>query len=205
VSISAITESESVHLNLVVVAATGTRFYFSCTSVTNPSCRPQTLQLIHVRLPPGYAANAPVMRPRKVQMAYYRKGKLFAFLFHNVNKICVFIICKLKLKICTFIMMKYFLGTLILVCGGDTETAWCLSNDAYPFTNYLAETQSILPLDSPAWAMEEIITDSTIHIEKQSCAQGEPPLLVRQHMEPPRKFIFLTAQVYNIYIYFCIY
>ncbi|XP_020280588.1 nuclear pore complex protein Nup155 [Pseudomyrmex gracilis] len=158
VSISAITESESVHLNLVVVAATGTRFYFSCTSVTNPSSRPQGLYLIHVRLPPGYAANAPVMRPRKVQMAYYRKG------------------------------------TLILVCGGDTETAWCLSNDAYPFTNYLAETQSILPLDSPAWAMEEIIRDSAIHIEKQSSAQGEPPLLVRQHMEPPRKFIFLTAQ-----------
>lgn len=90
---------------------------------------------------------------------------------------------------------EYFLGTLILVCGGDTETAWCLSNDAYPFTNYLAETQSILPLDSPAWAMEEIIRDSAIHIEKQSTTQGEPPLLVRQHMEPPRKFIFLTAQV----------
>lgn len=75
-------ESESVHLNLVVVAATGTRFYFSCTSITNPSSRPQGLQLIHVRLPPGYAANAPVMRPRKVQMAYYRKGELF---FHNVT------------------------------------------------------------------------------------------------------------------------
>lgn len=77
-------ESESVHLNLVVVAATGTRFYFSCTSVTNPSSRPQGLQLIHVRLPPGYAANAPVMRPRKVQMAYYRKGIIF-FFFNNVT------------------------------------------------------------------------------------------------------------------------
>jgi len=64
----------------------------------------------------------------------------------------------------------------------------------------LAETQSILPLDSPAWAMEEIIRDSIIHIEKQSITQGEPPLLVRQHMEPPRKFIFLTAQV-CVYIY----
>lgn len=43
--------------------------------------------------------------------------------------------------------------------------------------------------------MEEIIGDSAIHIEKQTSPQGEPPLLVRQHMEPPRKFIFLTAQV----------
>ncbi|XP_076649143.1 nuclear pore complex protein Nup154 [Halictus rubicundus] len=158
VSISAITESESMHLNLVVVAATGTRFYFSCTSITNPTSRPQGLQLIHVRLPPGYAANATVMRPRKVQMAHYRKG------------------------------------TLILVCDGDSETALCLSNDAYPFTNYLAETQSPLSLDSPVWAMSEILVEPAIRIEKQSCSQGEPPLLVRQHMEAPRKFIFLTSQ-----------
>ncbi|KAJ8681583.1 hypothetical protein QAD02_017375 [Eretmocerus hayati] len=158
VSISAITESESVHLNLVAIAATGTRFYFSCTSTSNPMAKPQCLQLIHVRLPPGYAANAPVMRPRKVQMAHYRKG------------------------------------TLILICGGDTESAWCLSNDAYPFSNYLAETQSILPLDSPVWALAEIPGESAIQIDKQISAQSDPPLLVRQHMEPPRKFIFLTAQ-----------
>ncbi|CAK9797720.1 Nuclear pore complex protein Nup154 [Anthophora quadrimaculata] len=164
VSISAITESESVHLNLVVVAATGTRFYFSCTSVANPTTRPQGLQLIHVRLPPGYAANATVMRPRKVQMAHYRKG------------------------------------TLILVCGGDTETALCLSNDAYPFTNYLAETQSPLSLDSPVWAMAEILVEPAIRIEKQSISQEEPPLLVRQHMEAPRKFIFLTSQGAIIFI-----
>ncbi|XP_043248349.1 nuclear pore complex protein Nup154 isoform X2 [Colletes gigas] len=164
VSISAITESESVHLNLVVVAATGTRFYFSCTSVANPTTRPQGLQLIHVRLPPGYAANATVMRPRKVQMAHYRKG------------------------------------TLILVCGGDTETALCLSNDAYPFTNYLAETQSPLSLDSPVWAMSEILVEPAIRIEKQSSSQGEPPLLVRQHMEAPRKFIFLTSQGAIIFV-----
>ncbi|XP_071869599.1 nuclear pore complex protein Nup154 [Bombus fervidus] len=164
VSISAITESESVHLNLVVVAATGTRFYFSCTAVANPTTRPQGLQLIHVRLPPGYAANATVMRPRKVQMAHYRKG------------------------------------TLILVCGGDTETALCLSNDAYPFTNYLAETQSPLSLDSPVWAMAEILVEPAICIEKQSITQEEPPLLVRQHMEAPRKFIFLTSQGAIIYV-----
>jgi hypothetical protein len=86
-------------------------------------------------------------------------------------------------------------GTLILICGGDTESAWCLSNDAYPFSNYLAETQSILPLDSPVWALAEIPGESAIQIEKQCGTQGDPPLLVRQHMEPPRKFIFLTAQV----------
>ncbi|XP_014205239.1 nuclear pore complex protein Nup155 [Copidosoma floridanum] len=157
-TISSINESESLHLNLVAVAATGTRFYFSCTSMSNPSARPQCLQLIHVRLPPGYSANAPVMRPRKVQMAHYKKG------------------------------------TLILISGGEAESAWCLSNDAYPFSTYLAETQSILPLDSPVWSLAEIPGESAIQIEKQCGGLGDPPLLVRQHMEPPRKFILLTAQ-----------
>lgn len=172
VSISAINDSESMHLHLVAVAATGTRFYFSCMPGANPTSRPQFLQLIHVRLPPGYAANASVMRPRKVQMAHYKKG------------------------------------TLILICGGDTESAWCLSNDAYPFSNCLAETQSILPLDTPVWALAEIPGESAIQIEKQSGTQGDPPLLVRQHMEPPRKFIFLTAQVkltFSLQFIFCYY
>lgn len=46
--------------------------------------------------------------------------------------------------------------------------------------------------------MAEIIGESAMHIERQSSTQGEPPLLVRQHMEPPRKFIFLTTQVLKI-------
>lgn len=54
VSISTITEAESLNLNLVAVAATGTRFYFSCSSLGNPSTRPRDLLLMHVRLPPGW-------------------------------------------------------------------------------------------------------------------------------------------------------
>lgn len=45
--------------------------------------------------------------------------------------------------------------------------------------------------------MAEILVEPAIRIEKQSITQEEPPLLVRQHMEAPRKFIFLTSQVYN--------
>lgn len=84
---------------------------------------------------------------------------------------------------------------MILTCGGDSETVWCLTNDVFPFTTYLAETQSILPLDSPVWSMAEILGEPAIQIEMLNGLQGDPPLLVRQHMEPPRKFIFLTAQV----------
>lgn len=50
-------------------------------------------------------------------------------------------------------------------------------------------------MDSPAWAMAEIPGETVVHIEKQTNPHGDPPLLVRQHMEAPRKFIFLTAQV----------
>jgi nuclear pore complex protein Nup155 len=76
VSVCAIEADESPHLNLVAVTQTGVRLYFSTSSVTNVSARPYTLQLMHVRLPPGFAANSPSSRPTKVHMAHYKRGML---------------------------------------------------------------------------------------------------------------------------------
>lgn len=73
---SAIEADESPHLNLVAVTQTGVRLYFTTGSVTNVTYRPYTLQLMHVRLPPGFAANAPSSRPSRVHMAHYRQGKV---------------------------------------------------------------------------------------------------------------------------------
>jgi nuclear pore complex protein Nup155 len=76
VSVCAIEADESPHLNLVAVTQTGVRLYFTTGSVTNVSVRPYTLQLMHVRLPPGFAANAPSSRPTRVRMAHYKRGEL---------------------------------------------------------------------------------------------------------------------------------
>lgn len=71
VSIQAIEASESAHVGLVAVTESGARLYF-----TTGQPRPSTLQLIHVRLPPGFVANAPATRPSKVHKALYTAGNL---------------------------------------------------------------------------------------------------------------------------------
>ncbi|KAF2350020.1 Nucleoporin Nup133/Nup155-like N-terminal, partial [Trinorchestia longiramus] len=56
-SICALSASEAPSLHLVAVTATGVRLYFTTVGAGNsPDTRPYQLQLLHVRLPPGFSA-----------------------------------------------------------------------------------------------------------------------------------------------------
>ncbi|XP_046996559.1 nuclear pore complex protein Nup155 [Schistocerca americana] len=189
VSISPIEARESLHVNLVAVTKAGVRLYFTTSPVTSLTVRPYALHLVHVRLPPGFAACALPQQPRNVNLAHYSRG------------------------------------TLILVScpGGDRDVLWCLSSDAFPFHQYLAETQTVIPLDGVAWALAEVrpshryldlppsfyqqsaITpgaeydsaNSDGQLQQQQSDLGsfmDPPLVVRQHMEAPKKYVILTPQ-----------
>lgn len=75
VSICALDSSETPSLHLIAVTGTGVRLYFTTTSVGSaPNVRPYQLQLLHVRLPPGYSANALTHRPTRVHKALYSHG-----------------------------------------------------------------------------------------------------------------------------------
>ncbi|XP_069168199.1 nuclear pore complex protein Nup155 [Procambarus clarkii] len=75
VSLCPISTSESTHIHLVVVTGTGVRLYYTTIPLTGgPNQRPVQLTLLHVRLPPGFAANATVYRPTKVHKALYSHG-----------------------------------------------------------------------------------------------------------------------------------
>ncbi|KAK8391628.1 hypothetical protein O3P69_017278 [Scylla paramamosain] len=75
VSLCPIGTSESPHIHLVVVTGTGVRLYYTTGQLNgNPSQAPYQLTLLHVRLPPGFAANATVYRPTKVHKALYSHG-----------------------------------------------------------------------------------------------------------------------------------
>ena len=76
VGINAVNNSESFHLGLVAVTASGVRLYFSTTDNNTANLRPNGLNLVHVRLPPGFAASSPAGRPSKVHMSYYKNGTL---------------------------------------------------------------------------------------------------------------------------------
>ncbi|XP_026495219.2 nuclear pore complex protein Nup155 [Vanessa tameamea] len=97
ISISAVEESESDHLNLVAVTQTGARLYFSVGSGDSNQGgpqRPQYLTLLHVRLPPGFTPNASVLKPKQVHSAVYDNGTL--------------------VMVCS-------------AGGGEAESLWCLS------------------------------------------------------------------------------
>lgn len=169
VAISALTSNDSPLLHLVAVAQTGVRFYFTAINLRSTSStnqRPVHLQLVHVRLPPGFSANASAVRPKNVYLSQYREN------------------------------------TLVMVSQTTTEQnhLWCFSSDPFPFLPFLMEAYTIVPLDGPAWAIQEVTNQQQLSSniilkkEKASTFQGDPPLVVRQHLENPRKFIILTAQ-----------
>lgn len=75
VSICPLETSEAPAIHLVAVTGSGVRLYFTTTSLNSPSsCRSYQLLLVHVRLPPGFSANALTHRPTKVHKALYRHG-----------------------------------------------------------------------------------------------------------------------------------
>uniref|UniRef100_A0A2P2HZZ0 Nuclear pore complex protein Nup155-like n=1 Tax=Hirondellea gigas TaxID=1518452 RepID=A0A2P2HZZ0_9CRUS len=75
VSICPVDTSEAPAIHLVAVTGSGARLYLTCTSPTSASnTRPYQLQLVHVRLPPGFSANALTHRPTRVHKALYSHG-----------------------------------------------------------------------------------------------------------------------------------
>uniref|UniRef100_A0A8D8PSS0 Nuclear pore complex protein Nup155 n=4 Tax=Cacopsylla melanoneura TaxID=428564 RepID=A0A8D8PSS0_9HEMI len=75
VSISAIEARECLLLGLVVTCESGTRLYFN-PGFTLKNQRPTYLNLVHVRLPPGFTGAVPLARPDKVNLVHYSRGNL---------------------------------------------------------------------------------------------------------------------------------
>lgn len=84
-------------------------------------------------------------------------------------------------------------GNLLLVTspGGNQDKIWCLSGDVFPLQPMLSEQQSILNLDGVVWAIKEL----KVGVPPSLPLCEQPPLLVRQHYEPAKKFVVLTPQV----------
>lgn len=78
-SIKVIEETESLNIHLMVVSKSGFRLYFSTGAVSTSNTRPYTLQLVHIRLPPGYNRVIGESKPSSVQHVLYNRG-----IFENV-------------------------------------------------------------------------------------------------------------------------
>ncbi|GFS70486.1 nuclear pore complex protein Nup155 [Nephila pilipes] len=160
VHISPIDAKESKFAHLVAITQSGVRLYFTTNGGFGDN-RPYTLALLHVRLPPGFTANADVQRPLNVHMAYYKKG--FTLLASSQTE--------------------------------DNDLIFATSNDSFAFYPQLIETHTTIMLDGNAWSIAEVPSILPIQTsQKNAEIVCDPPVLVTQHRELPRQFVFLSTQ-----------
>ncbi|XP_006876995.1 PREDICTED: nuclear pore complex protein Nup155 isoform X2 [Chrysochloris asiatica] len=164
VQIAVIENSESLDCQLLAVTHAGVRLYFSTCPFRQPLARPNTLTLVHIRLPPGFSASSTVEKPSKVHKALYSKGILLMAASENE----------------------------------DNDILWCINHDIFPFQKPMMETQMTTRVDGHSWALsaiDELKVDKIITpLNKDQIPITDSPVVVQQHMLPPKKFVLLSAQ-----------
>ncbi|KAF5276078.1 hypothetical protein FQA39_LY00874 [Lamprigera yunnana] len=87
---------------------------------------------------------------------------------------------------------------MFISTSNEKDIVWCISSDMFPLNSMFMETYTTISLDWPAWAMEEVRTPSVLPNIQQFIQA--PQIAVRQHFEPPRKYVVLTAQGVHIFL-----
>lgn len=82
VGIKAITRPESDNIHLVAVTQAGVRLYFSACGVEKPA----SLDLVHVRLPPGFTPSSAMQRPNLVSTIYHKDSAFIMTSSQTDNK-----------------------------------------------------------------------------------------------------------------------
>uniref|UniRef100_A0A7M4FDX0 Nucleoporin 155 n=1 Tax=Crocodylus porosus TaxID=8502 RepID=A0A7M4FDX0_CROPO len=164
VQIAVIENSESIDCQLLAITHAGVRLYFSTSPFKHPAARPSMLTLIHVRLPPGFSASSNVEKPSKVHRALYSKGVLLMAASENE----------------------------------DNDILWCINHDSFPFQKAMMETQMTTRVDGHSWALSSIdefkVQKIITPLNKDIIPITDSPVVVQQHMLPPKKFVLLSAQ-----------
>ncbi|NXF88358.1 NU155 protein, partial [Eubucco bourcierii] len=164
VQIAVIENSESIDCQLLAITHAGVRLYFSTSQFKHPTARPSMLTLVHVRLPPGFSASSNVEKPAKVHRALYSKGVLLMAASENE----------------------------------DNDILWCINHDSFPFQKPMMETQMTTRVDGHSWALSAIdefkLQKIVTPLNKDIIPITDSPVVVQQHMLPPKKFVLLSAQ-----------
>uniref|UniRef100_A0A8C3E310 Nucleoporin 155 n=1 Tax=Corvus moneduloides TaxID=1196302 RepID=A0A8C3E310_CORMO len=164
VQIAVIENSESIDCQLLAITHAGVRLYFSTSQFKHPTARPSMLTLVHVRLPPGFSASSNVEKPAKVHRALYSKGVLLMAASENE----------------------------------DNDILWCVNHDSFPFQKPMVETQMTTRVDGHSWALSAIdefkVQKIVTPLNKDVIPITDSPVVVQQHMLPPKKFVLLSAQ-----------
>ncbi|KAE8636462.1 hypothetical protein XENTR_v10003006 [Xenopus tropicalis] len=169
IHISVIEMSESVNCHLLAVTHAGVRLYFSTVPFKQPTARPSMLALVHVRLPPGFSASSNVEKPSKVHRALYNSGVLLMAASENE----------------------------------DNDILWCINRDSFPFQRPMMETQVTTQVDGHSWALSAVDEQKADKIvtplNKDLIPLTDSPVIIQQHMIPPKRFVLLSAQGSHIF------
>uniref|UniRef100_A0A8C0USG7 Nuclear pore complex protein Nup155 n=1 Tax=Cyanistes caeruleus TaxID=156563 RepID=A0A8C0USG7_CYACU len=164
IQIAVIENSESIDCQLLAITHAGVRLYFSTSQFKHPTARPSMLTLVHVRLPPGFSASSNVEKPAKVHRALYSKGVLLMAASENE----------------------------------DNDILWCVNHDSFPFQKPMMETQMTTRVDGHSWALSAIdefkVQKIVTPLNKDIIPITDSPVVVQQHMLPPKRFVLLSAQ-----------
>ncbi|XP_056402290.1 nuclear pore complex protein Nup155 isoform X2 [Hyla sarda] len=169
VQIAVIEKSESVNCHLLAITHAGVRLYFSTGPFRQPAAPPSMLTLVHVRLPPGFSASSTMEKPSKVHKALYNDGVLLMAASENE----------------------------------DHDILWCMNHDLFPFQRPLMEMQVTAPVDGHSWTLasiDEIKVEKVVTpLNKDLIPVTDPPVMTRQHIVPPKKFVLLSAKGSHIF------
>ncbi|XP_052776486.1 nuclear pore complex protein Nup155-like isoform X2 [Mya arenaria] len=94
------------------------------------------------------------------------------------------------------IHMAYYQQGCMLLMASQSENSdllWTVGSDSFPFHNQLMESHTTVPVDGRTWSVCEV------EYQRPSQTEGDingrdPPVVVTQHAQPPRKFVVLSAQ-----------
>lgn len=173
VHINAVESCESTYINLIAITQSGFRIYLTCYSGLNRplGTRPETLNLVHVRLPPGYTALSSSQRANDVRLAYHRRGNTILIAAQNDGKDVLW-----TLNNDPFPFERQLSEVYCAIPAHNK--IWKMAEEMRPQIVHQKNMVKIANSDKPV--------------------ELEPPTLVTQEMEESRKYIFLTANGVHI-------
>ncbi|KAI0209905.1 hypothetical protein LSAT2_005340 [Lamellibrachia satsuma] len=93
----------------------------------------------------------------------------------------------------------YRKGTMLLAAAHseDGDIFWTISPNSFPFQLHLRETHEMLPIEGRTWAIAEMPSWSAEMGQiclMDETGKADPPAVVTQHLDPPRKFVLINSQ-----------
>ncbi|KAK2179646.1 hypothetical protein NP493_478g02009 [Ridgeia piscesae] len=93
----------------------------------------------------------------------------------------------------------YRKGTMLLAAANsdDGDLFWTTSPDSFPFQMHMRETHEVMPIQGRTWAITEMPSWGSDMGEiclMEEMGKADPPAVVTQHLDPPRKFVLINSQ-----------